>query len=293
MTELAPDLLKASLTDTPRAADSRVHVVTGATAGIGRALAGALAASGGSVALVGRDQARASAARSEIAQAAPAAAVEVHVADLSDLAEVRRLARELSDAHPRIASVVNSAAVYSSRRVETADGLELMFATNHLGPFLLTNLLLPSLRANDAARIITLTAPSTNKINFDDLQGSRRFRALNAFGATKAANLLFTFELARRLAGSRVSANAVHPGLARTGLMRQGPLPLRLLMRWFAAPPERAAKTIAPLLLDEQYADTTGQFLRNGKPIDPPPYTRDPDVQRRLWEVSQQLTGLA
>jgi NAD(P)-dependent dehydrogenase (short-subunit alcohol dehydrogenase family) len=182
--------------------------------------------------------------------------------------------------------------VYSSRRVETADGLELMFATNHLGPFLLTNLLLPSLRASDAARVITLTAPSTTKIDFDDLQGSRRFRSLSAFGASKAANLLFTFALARRMEGSRVTANAVHPGLTRTSLMRQGPPPLRFILR-FATPPERAAEKIAPLVVAERYAAVTGQFIKSGKAIDPPPYTRDAEIQRRLWEVSERLAGLA
>jgi len=274
-------------------AASAVHVVTGATAGIGRAVAQRLAAAGGTVALVGRDQARTDSARDEITRAAPNATVEVHLADLSNPADVRRLASELSDAHPRIASLVKSAAVYSSRRVETADGLELMFATNHLGPFLLTNLLLPCLRASGAARVITLTAPATNRIDFDDLEGSRRFRSLPAFGASKAANLLFTFELARRLAGSGVTANAVHPGVARTGLMRKGPPPLRFIMRFLAAPPERAAEHIAPLLTDERYAAATGQFFHKGKPMDPPPYTRDVEIQRRLWDVSEQLAGLA
>lgn len=270
-----------------------VHVVTGATAGIGRAVAQQLAAAGDTVVLVGRDRARADAARDEITRATPTATVEVHMADLSSLADVRRLAGELRGAHPRITSLVNSAAVYSSRRVETPDGLELMFATNHLGPFLLTNLLLPSLQASGAARVITLTAPATNKIDFDDLQAASRFRSLNVFGASKAANLLFTFELARRLEGGGVTANAVHPGVTRTGLMRQGPPPLRFLMRFFAAPPERAAEQIAPLLTDERYAAATGQFFRKGKPMDPPPYTRNADTQRRLWEASAQLAGLA
>lgn len=273
--------------------ESTVRVVTGATAGIGRALAQQLAVAGGTIALVARDRVRGEATRSEIGRAAPAAKVEVHVADLSGQADVRRLAHELSTAHPRIGALVHCAAVFSSRRVETADGLELMFATNHLAPFLLTNLLLPSLRAHGAARILTLTAPSTVRLDFDDLQGTSRFRALTAFGATKAADLLFAFELARRLAGTRLTSNAVHPGLARTSLMRQAPAILRLPVRLFSRTPDRVAARIAPLVLDEKYAAETGQFFHNGEAMDPPPYTRDADVQRRLWEVSERLTGLA
>lgn len=273
------------------AVETAVHVVTGATAGIGRAIAQQLGAAGCAVVLVGRDRARAVAARDEITRTVPGATIEVYVADLSSMADVRRVARELSDAHPRITSLVNSAAVYSSRRVETTDGVELMFATNHLGPFLFTNLLLPSLRAAGAARVITLTAPSTTRIDFDDLQGARQFRSLSAFGASKAANLLFTFELARRLEGSGVTANAVHPGLTRTSLMRQGPPPLRFILR-FAASPEHAAEKIAPLVVDERYSAVTGQFMKGGKTIDPPPYTLDGEVQRQLWDVSAQLAGL-
>ncbi len=273
--------------------EPQVRVVTGATAGIGRSLAQQLATAGGTIVLVARDRTRAESVRTEMATAAPNTSVELILADLSSLAEVRRAGGELSSAHPRIASVVHCAAVFSSARVETADGLELMFATNHLGPFLLTSLLLPALRAHGHARVLTLAAPSTSKLDFDDLQGASRFRALSAFGASKAANLLFTFELARRAEGSGMTANAVHPGLARTSLMHQAPALLRVPVGLFSAPPDRVAARIAPLILDEEYANASGLFFHKGKPIDPPPYARDPDVQRRLWDVSERLAGLA
>ena len=131
------------------------------------------------------------------------------------------------------------------------------------------------------------------KLDFEDLQGVRRFRPLTAFGASKAANLLFTFELARRIAGSGVTANAVHPGLARTGLMRQAPALLRLPIALLSAAPARVAEKVAPLLLDAQHASANGKFFHRGREIDPPPNTLDPDAQRRLWEVSEGLTGLA
>jgi NAD(P)-dependent dehydrogenase (short-subunit alcohol dehydrogenase family) len=274
------------------ATDEPVRVITGATAGIGRALAQRLAAAG-PIALVARDREKAEAARSEILSAVPHASVEVHVADLSTQSDVRSLASQLTAAHPRIAALVNVAGVFSSQRVETADGLELMFATNHLGPFLLTNLLLPALRASGSARVLTVAAPSGNKLNFDDLQGSQKFSALSAFGASKAANLLFTFELARRVAGSGVTANAVHPGLTRTGLMRQASAPLRAILALMSAPVDKVADRIAPLLLDEEHVSANGQFFHKGRPIDPPKSTRDVDVQHRLWQVSEQLTGLA
>lgn len=270
-----------------------VRVVTGATSGIGRALAQQIARAGGTIVLVGRDEARAEAARVEIASAAPSANVEIQLADLSSQAGVRALAQSLAAAHPRIAALVNCAGVFSSRRVETPDGLELMFATNHLAPFLLTNLLLPSLRASGAGRVLTVSAPASTRLDFDDLQGARRFRALMAFGASKAANLLFTFELARRVAGSGVTANVVHPGLARTDLMRQSPALLRIPIGLLSAPPERVAERIAPLVLDKEYAAANGEFFHRGRPIQPPRSTRDPEVQRRLWQVSEQLTGLA
>lgn len=271
--------------------DEPVRVITGATAGIGHALAKRLAANG-LIALVARNSEKAEAARREILAAVPDARVEVYVADLSTQSDVRSLASQLSAAHPRITALVNVAGVFSSQRVETADALELMFATNHLGPFLLTNLLLSALRASGAARVLTVSAPSSTRLKFDDLQGSQRFSALSAFGASKAANLLFTFELARRVAGSGVTANAVHPGLARTGLMRQAPALLRAPLALISAPVDKVAERIAPLLLDDAYASANGQFFHKGRPIDPPKSTRDVDAQHRLWQVSEQLTGL-
>jgi NAD(P)-dependent dehydrogenase (short-subunit alcohol dehydrogenase family) len=175
----------------------------------------------------------------------------------------------------------------------TADGFETMFATNVLGPFLLTSLLLDRLRAAGSARVLVLSAPSTVRLDFDDLQAERRFRSLTAFGATKAADLLFTFELARRLEGTGVTANAVHPGLVRTNLMRQASAPLRWATRLVSASPERAAAAITPLALAPGYASQTGRFFRSGREIEPPPYTRDPDVGRHLWETCASLTTLS
>lgn len=273
--------------------DHRVALITGATSGIGRAVAEALAAAGLTVAIVARDGPLGDATRRAIAERTGNDRVELFEGDLSSLASVRDAARAVREAHPTLNILVHCAAVYTSRRSVTADGFETMLATNVLGPFLLTNLLLDRLQAARSARILVLSAPSTVKLDFDDLQSERRFRSLTAFGATKAAGLVFTFELARRLEGTGVTANAVHPGLVRTNLMRGAPAPLRWATWLASAPPDRAAAAISPLVLSPEYAGPSGRFFRRGKEIEPPPYTRDRDVGRRLWDASAALTNLS
>lgn len=274
------------------AAERTTALVTGATSGIGRALAEALAAAGMTVGIVARDAARGTQARNAIAAASGNEHVDLFQGDLSDLASVRRLAGTVAVARPTLDILIHSAAVYTRRRSVTAEGFETMFATNLLGPFLLTNLLLEPLRAAPAARVLVLSAPSTVRLDFDDLQGERRFHSLTAFGATKAADLLFAFELARRLEGSTVTANAVHPGLVRSNLMRGAPAPLRWATWLVSRSPANAVEGIVPLAVAPEFAGLSGRFFHRAREIDPPPYTRDPAVGRRLWEVSARLVGL-
>ncbi len=272
--------------------DPRTALVTGGSAGIGRALAEALAAAGLTVGIVARDAGRGEAARSAIAAASGNERIELFIGDLSDLASVRRLATTLAEAHRAIDVLVHCAAVYTSHRAVTADGLERMFATNLVGPFLLTDLILDQLRAG-RARILVLSAPSTVKLDFDDLQAERRFRSLSAFGASKAADLLFTFELARRLGGSGATANAIHPGLVRTNLMRDAPAPLRWVTRLVSRSPARAVKTIVPVALAPEYEGRSGRFYKGGREIKAPSYTLDPEVASRLWDATASLTRLS
>ncbi len=275
-----------------RIVDPRTAIVTGGSAGIGRALAEALAAAGLTVGIVARDAGRGEAARRAIAAASGNERVELFIGDLSDLASVRGLATTLAEAHRAIDVLVHCAAVYTSHRAVTADGLERMFATNVAGPFLLTNLMLDQVRAG-RARILVLSAPSTVKLDFDDLQAERRFRSLSAFGASKAADLLFTFELARRLQGSGATANAVHPGLVRTNLMRDAPAPLRWATRLVSRSPARAVETIIPVALAPEYEGRSGRFYKGGREIKAPSYTLDPVVASRLWDASASLTRLS
>lgn len=279
-------------TNTAITQDTRTALVTGATSGIGRAIAEGLAAAGLTVVLVARDEARGEAARHEIATTTGNDRISVVLGDLGDMASIRQAALAVERAHPKLDILVHCAGVYSPKRTVTADGFETMFATNLLGPFLLTKLLLPQLQAAGSARVLVLSAPSGTRLDFDDLQGARRFRSLTAFGASKAADLLFTFELARRLNGTGVTANAIHPGLVRTNLMSGAPALIRWAIRPFSRSPESAVKTIVPLALDPAFEGRSGQFFRHAKAIDPPMSTRDPDVARRLWDVCAELTGL-
>jgi NAD(P)-dependent dehydrogenase (short-subunit alcohol dehydrogenase family) len=272
---------------------SKLCLVTGASSGLGKAIAAGLARKGATVVLACRDQARGEAALADIRRATGSPNVELMLVDLASLQSVRELAATFKATYRRLSVLVNNAAVFASRRVLTEDGLELMFATNHLGPFLLTNLLLDELRAGAAARVVNITAPSTARVPFDDLQGAAVFRAVDAFGASKICNLLFTYELARRLERDGVTANAVHPGLVRSNLMREAPAAVRWFFGLFSAPPERAAEGPLFVAASRELAGVTGQFFKGRRAIRSSPYARNPQVQRRLWEASADLAGLA
>lgn len=210
--------------------------------------------------------------------------------DLSSMASVRAAARELNASVAHIDALLHIASVYAPTWQKTPDGFELMLATNHLGPFLLTNLLREKLARG--GQVITVTAPSSTHVDFDQLLDRHRFSALHSFGATKAAQLMFTFELARR--GSRwdVRANAFHPGIVRSQLVRDAPLPARLATRWFGAPPTRAAEDLVELALSPAHAGTTGWFFKGTHRIDPPRSTADVEQQGAVWKRSAELVEL-
>ena len=275
----------------------KVFVVTGATSGIGKALAADLARTGETIVIVARDAERGKATLDELGRAIQTGVFDLQLCDLSVLSSVRNLAEILKSRYETIDVLINNAGVYKRTRVVTVDGFEEMFAANHLGPFLLTNLLLEPLQAavqaNGSARVLNITAPSTTPLNFDDLQGERKFTSLNAFGATKMANLLFTFALARRLENTGITVNAVHPGLARSGLMKEGVFLMRLLTRLASPPPEKVTGPIVRAAIAPEFEKMTGKFLHHGQEIEAPAYAHDPTAQQRLWEVSERLTGLA
>ncbi len=268
----------------------KICLVTGANGGIGKAAALALAKQGATVLLACRDQARGEAARAEIVAATGNAAVEVVLVDLAQQASIRAAAAGLLEKYPRLDVLLHVAAIVKRERIETADGLEMMFAVNHLAPFLLTDLLLGALTAAAPSRVLTVTAPSTSSLNFDDLQGRQQFSFLNAFGASKMANLLFTYELARRMSDAGVSANAVHPGLVKSDLMKETPLPMRLLLQLVSAPPAKAGEALAHLALAPELTGVSGKFFSNGKEIQSNAYSHERANQSRLWDASVALT---
>ncbi|HSS62785.1 MAG TPA: SDR family NAD(P)-dependent oxidoreductase [Candidatus Limnocylindrales bacterium] len=210
--------------------------------------------------------------------------------DLSSLTSVRATARALIQEVAHIDALLHIAALFTTRYQKSADGFELMLATNHLGPFLLTNLLRDKLIAG--GRVITVTAPSTTRVNVDRLLAKDQFSPMHSFGATKAANLMFTFELARRAHRWDVRANAFHPGLVRSELMHEAPSAVRFATRLFSSSPQRAALDLVDLALSPAHAGTTGWLFKGLRHIDAPKATLDVEAQGALWKRSAELVEL-
>ena len=272
-------------------------LVTGGTGGIGRATATGLAAMGARVGITGRDTARTRAAAADIAAASGNPAVDPFPADMSSQAEVRRLADAVLAAYPRLDVLVNNVGGLWATRHVTADGLEHTFAVNHLAPFLLTGLLVGRLQASAPARIVTVSsgAHTTGTINFDDLQGERRYSGNQAYGQSKLANLLFTHELARRLHGTGVTATALHPGVIRTRFAAEDPSPawkvFLPLVRLFLKTPTKGAATSIYLASSPEVEGVTGQYFANCRPRAASPASRDTTTAARLWQISADLTA--
>ncbi|MGH7762950.1 MAG: SDR family NAD(P)-dependent oxidoreductase [Candidatus Dormibacteraceae bacterium] len=263
-------------------------VITGATGAIGSATARVLSGRGAKIVLMARPSERLDALARRLGGADKR--VESVPVDLSSMASVRAAAREINRAGGRVDALLNIAAVFTPRYQRTADGFELMLAVNHLGPFLLTNLLRD--RLIRAGRVITVTAPSTTRLDVDRLLDKYRFDAMHSFGATKAANLMFTFELARRANRWDVRANAFHPGLVRSELMKEAPQGLRFLARWASGSPDRAAQDLAELALSPARAGTTGWFFKGNRRVDGPKSSQDIALQGELWQRSAELVEL-
>lgn len=274
----------------------KVCLVTGATAGIGLVTARELARLGAKVIGVGRSPGRCEQACRAIREATGSPSVEYLTADLSSQAEVRRLAREVKDRTGRLDVLVNNAGGIYLKREESADGHEMTFALNHLAYFLLTNLLTDLIKASAPARIVSVAsaAHAGSSIRFGDLQGRTRYSGWRAYQQSKLANVLFTRELARRLEGTDVTANCLHPGYVKTQIFRvEGILGwlLRRAADVFAITPEEGARTSIYLASSPDVEGVTGGYFVRRKPVTPSRAARDDAVARRLWEASEELTG--
>lgn len=272
-------------------------VITGATSGLGRATALGLAPSGADLFLVGRDQTRGQSALAQAKAAGAGPRSSLLLYDLSSQRQVRELGDELHARVERLDVLVNNAAVDVGRRETTEDGMELTFAVNHLAPFLLTGLMMDRLRADGPARVITLVSGAhyQGRIDFEDLQGERRFSGQGAYNQSKLANVLFTLELARRLNEQGVTANCVDPGWVKgTNLGRGASLGLQLmaLAMWpVMVTPEKGADTIVWAALAPELAGESGKYFKKRRPREPSKRARDPGLARRLWEESERLVG--
>jgi len=275
-------------------------LITGATNGIGKATALALAKMGPELIIVGRDPDRTVATVGEIKAASGNSAVEMLLADLSSMNEVRRLAGEFQAKYSQLDVLINNAGAVFAKRQETVDGYEMTFALNHLSYFLLTNLLIDNLKRASSARIVNVSsgAHTGGHIDFDDLQSKKSYgmQGFRPYSNSKLANVLFTYELARRLAGSTVTANALEPGVVATGFGHNN----RGLISWatslaqrFGKTAAQGAETIIYLASSPEVQVVSGKYFDNCKPVASSPELQDPAIAKRLWEESAKLTGLA
>jgi NAD(P)-dependent dehydrogenase (short-subunit alcohol dehydrogenase family) len=275
----------------------KVCMVTGATSGVGLVTAQALARQGATLIVVGRNPERGAATVSRIQHETGNSAVELISADLSAQAQVRRLASEVQRRFTRLDVLINNAGALFLRRQLSPDGLEMTFALNHLAYFLLTNLLLDHLKASPAARIVNVSSEAHRgaRLDFADLQGQHRYRGWRAYARSKLANILFTYALARRLEGTSVVANALHPGFVATNFGRNNRGITAILWRILqlaAISPEEGAQTIIHLASSAAVKDITGAYFVKKKAVRSSEVSYDRAAADRLWQVSAELTGL-
>jgi retinol dehydrogenase-14 len=275
----------------------KTALITGGTSGIGKATAVALAAMGADVVVVGRNRDRGEAAVGEIKSQSHSESVELMLADLSAQDEVRGLADTFMERYERLDVLANNAGLVQSKRTETADGIETTLAINHLAPFLLTNLLLDRLKQSAPSRVITVSSEAQRwgDMDFDDLQSTQKYRGFSVYGMTKLANIMFTYELAGRLKGTFVTANCVHPGAVGTNFGKNNAGPMTLFFRAakpFMRTPEQGADTLIWLASSPDVEGVSGKYFSDRKEIEAKKIAYDPAARRKLWEISEDLTGL-
>jgi len=275
-------------------------LVTGATSGIGLEASVALARQGARVIMVGRNQAKTEAARADVASRSGSKEVSYLLADFASQASVRALANAVRSQADRLDVLVNNAGGVNKARTVTADGIETTFAVNHLGYFLLTNLLLDLVVKSAPARVVTVASVGHRRgtLDFEDLGFERGgYSIMRAYSRSKLANILFANELARRRAGSGVTSNSLHPGSVDTNIWSGAPLwakpIIQVLLRPFFISAEKGGERIVQLAASPELEGVTGKYFEDGKVVDPAPLARDASLATRLWDVSARMVGLA
>jgi NAD(P)-dependent dehydrogenase (short-subunit alcohol dehydrogenase family) len=278
--------------------EGKVCVITGATSGLGLEAAERLAKLGARLVLVGRDEARGAAALARLRASVPGVAARILYGDLSRLAEMKRIGGEIAASEPRIDVLINNAgALFASRHV-TPDGLELTFALNHMAYFVVTSLLLDNLKASAPSRIVSTAsfAHRGQALDFGDLQATKSYGGMRVYGRSKLANILFTRELARRLAGSGVTANCLHPGFVATRFGGGNGILMRTAVRIAmvgAIPVAKGAETIVYLATAPEVASVSGGYFAKSRPARPSAAAQDDVAARRLWDESAAIAGIA
>ena len=275
----------------------KICMVTGATSGIGLATAKELAGQGATVILTARNPEKGESTVAYIQRETGNQSVEFMLANLSIQDQIRALAREFQNQYSRLDVLVNNAGAIFLKRQLSAEGVEITFATNYINYFLLTNLLLDTLKASAPSRIVNVSSDMQKnaKIDFDDLQAERKYSSFGAYGQSKLAIILFTYELARRLEGTQVTANAVHPGFAASNIGKNngwlGKIVVPML-KPFAMSPAKAAETSIYLASSPDVEGITGKYFMKKKAVPSSPITYDEAAAQRLWEISTQMTGM-
>src|SRR5437016_5619581 len=277
----------------------KICIVTGANSGIGKATALGLAQMGATVVMVCRDQVKGEEAQNEIKAKSGNDAIDLILSDLASQASIRQLAENIQLHYQQLHVLINNAGIVNLTRRETSDGFEMTFAVNYLAPFLLTNLLLEKLKASAPSRIVNVSSEShqSGYIRMDDLQLEKGYRIMRAYGQSKLALVLFTYELARRLQGTGVTANCLHPGFVATNIGQNGVGSIgrsidKLIFSRLGISPEEGAKTSIYLVSSPEIEGVTGKYFLKSIPVRSAPISYDETLQRQLWEESAKLVNL-
>jgi NAD(P)-dependent dehydrogenase (short-subunit alcohol dehydrogenase family) len=276
--------------------NGKICLVTGATAGIGLITSRVLAEKGATVIAVGRNKEKSDTLVTNIKNLTRNPNVEYILADLSSQKDIHNLVVEFTNRYERLDVLVNNAGAIFNKRLMTVDGLEMTFALNHLNYFLLTNLLLDAIKATSPSRIINVSSDAYKgmKIDFDDIQGEKKYSFMKAYGQSKLANILFTYELARRLDGSGVTVNALHPGFVATNFGTNMSGILNFFIRvahLFAISPEKGAETMIYLATSSEVENVSGKYFYKKKEIQTSPESYDENTAKKLWQISSDLTN--